>query len=103
MDWTSKEQNRMDYVAQRLGFPQSMFNFTLGIMQDAGELATEIAKKEGVKKLKATDDVSNLDEKIASELADILVWVYQIGSHYNIDVAQGFHNKLDILEKRIYK
>lgn len=101
--WSSKEQNRMDVVKTALSFPQNILNFTLGIMQDSGELATEIAKKEGCKKLKQGDDVSNLDGKIASELADILVWVYQIGSMYNIDVARAFHDKLDIIEKRVFK
>lgn len=101
--WQSCEQCRMDTVAYKLGFPQSMFNFTLGLSQDVGELCTEIAKKEGVKKLKASDDVSNLNEKIGSELADILVWVYQIGTFYGIDVASAYHQKLNIIEKRVFK
>ncbi len=101
--WSTEEQCRMDRVAYTLGFPQSMFNFSLGLMQDAGELATEIAKKEGVKKLKASDDVSNLNEKIGSELADILVWVYQIGTFYGIDVASAYHQKLNVIEKRVFK
>jgi len=101
--WSSEEQNRMTRVAINLGFPQSMFNFTCGLSQDVGELNTEIAKKEGIKKLKASDDVTDLNKKIGSELADILVWVYQIGTFYGIDVSAAFHDKLSVLEGRKYK
>ena len=101
--WQSASQQRMDYVAMALQFPQTMINFISGLSQDVGELNTEIAKKEGFKKLKAEDNVDNLTEKIGSELADILVWVYQIGTYYGIDVDQAFHAKLDKIEKRSFK
>jgi NTP pyrophosphatase (non-canonical NTP hydrolase) len=101
--WSSKAQNRMDLVKSKLNFPQNMMNFVLGIMQDSGELATEIAKKEGCKKLKEGDDTSNLKEKIGFELADLLVWIYQIGSYYGLDVEEIFFKKLEVLEKRVYK
>jgi NTP pyrophosphatase (non-canonical NTP hydrolase) len=96
-------QGKMEMVAITLGFPSDIVNLISGLSQDVGELNTEIAKKEGFKKLKDGDNLDDLDAKIGSELADILIWVFQIGTKYGIDVESAYLKKLNTLLKRTYK
>jgi len=40
------------------------------------------------------------DEDMADELADVLYWLIMLSNHYDIDLTQALHRKMDKNEKK---
>lgn len=68
----------------------------LGIAGEAGEVI------ELVKKMHRSGDFSDPQRisDLRHELADVLTYVCNLAEHYNIDLAQAFHEKQAICEER---
>lgn len=69
-----------------------------GFVGDVGELSTIIMAKHGLR-----NDVDDVDEKLAHELADCLWSIMVLAQKYNVDLAKEFNKTMDHLDKRIDK
>lgn len=96
-------QLEMHRVAEKLGFPQIRENLVSGLIEEVGELAGAIARISGYKKIKAADSMDNLKDNLGKEIADVLVYLFQIGNFFGIDVLYVFQKKLLELQERKYK
>jgi NTP pyrophosphatase (non-canonical NTP hydrolase) len=67
-----------------------------GFVGDVGDLMRIIMAKEGLR-----DDIENIDEKLAHELADCLYCVLVLAKKYNVDIEKSFLNNMDKLDKRL--
>jgi len=102
VQWRTEIQVWNDSLTKRLGFKTDPANSALGLTSEVGELTDIIRKLEGMKKVKE-GDAKATTEALASEIADVLVYLLQIATHYNIDVHNAFLDKKDIIERRTFK
>jgi NTP pyrophosphatase (non-canonical NTP hydrolase) len=97
-------QNKNTEVAVKCGFNQSNISMNVaGLASEVGETVDIIAKLEGWKKIKSTDNLDNLKEKLELEICDLLVYTCHIANHYDIDIEEAFMKKAEILLNRSFK
>lgn len=58
------------------------------LTKQVGELAKQVMIKE--KYYALTDDVTNVDEKLGNEMADVIAQVMRLADHYGIDLEEAF-------------
>lgn len=58
------------------------------LSKQVGELAKQVMIKE--KYYALTDEVPDVDEKMANEMADVIAQVMRLADHYGIDLEQAF-------------
>lgn len=101
-NWKSKLQYMNDSMVRELKFPQNPSNFVAGLAAESGEVCDLVARLEGWKKVKSTDtnykDILKGD--LSSEIADVLVYLLQIASMYDIDVQEALESKIQIIMGR---
>lgn len=86
-------QKKQAEVNSLCGFKSKLVGLGLGISAETGELVDYLAKIEGLKKPKPTDDMSNLREKVADECADVLVYLLQIANELDFDLREVYLKK----------
>ncbi len=101
--WKNDLQNLNDILASEKGFWTSKMGTALGICTEAGELADIVRKLEGDKKVKASDDLSNLEESLKYEIADVMVYLFQLATLYKVDIDEALHEKIQIIYGRTFK
>jgi NTP pyrophosphatase (non-canonical NTP hydrolase) len=70
-------------------------DIALGLIGDVGDLAKLVLAKEGVR------DISDMDAKLAHELADCLWSVLVLARIYEVDLEAAFLETMDELEVKI--
>lgn len=101
MCWINSIQNENDRLAKEAGFLID-YNSTFKLVPEVGELVDTVLKLEGLKKIKSTDDISNLKQELRGEIADVLVLLGQVATHYDIDMEEAFMEKLLKIKKRTF-
>ena len=90
------------YVAQMVrerGFHQETIAETFMLfVEECGELAKEIRKRENVK----TDPMSN-QTNLPHELADIFIYLLDLSNQFGIDLEKAFRDKEEINKKRVWQ
>lgn len=101
--YTNILQIETNNIAKQLGFDGNIPGLVAGLAAECGETLDIISKIECWKKIKSTDETSNLIQKLESEIADVLVYLNQIASAYSIDIEYAFIAKLEKLKSRTFK
>ncbi len=97
-------QARQAEINELCGFSATLPALGLGAAAEVGELADYLAKLSGLKKPKPGDDLNDLKGKIASECADVLVYLLQIANQLDFDLAAVYERKcLKLLERHVPK
>lgn len=91
-----------DRLVDLCGFDMNLPGLIAGLSAECGEVADVVAKMEGWKKIKSSDDITNLKGKLESELADVLVFLLQIASKYSIDIQDAYMRKVDVVKSRTF-
>lgn len=58
------------------------------LSKQVGELAKQVMVKE--KYYALTDEVTDVDERLGNEMADVIAQVMRLASYYNIDLEKAF-------------
>ena len=93
-------QQENEKLVKICGFDSNLPALTSGLAAECGEVCDLVAKIEGWKKIKSTDKIDNLKEDLNGEIADVLVYLCQIASKYEIDIEQAFLDKIDKIKSR---
>lgn len=88
-------------MTRDLSLFKSVYDSVIGLASEVGELGDIVRKLEGGKVTKPTDDLSNMTVKLEDELADVLVYLFQIATHYNVDIECAFKNKVNKIYTRM--
>jgi len=95
-----KPQELQDYVVKKCGFDPALTGIALGAAAETGELADYISKYCGYKKFKPGDDTLELEDKIADECADVLVYLFQIANQLGFNLEKAYRNKCQVVVER---
>lgn len=98
-----KLQRANDKLANDLQLWGDPLNIAAGVCTEAGELIDIVRKMTGGKKVKSTDDTTNLETKLRHEMADVLVYLLQLASLYKIDIEDAYLEKEGIIRSRKFK
>jgi NTP pyrophosphatase (non-canonical NTP hydrolase) len=96
-------QEKQLQITQKCGFHSELPALGLGICAEVGELADYIAKISNLKKSKPGDDINNLQDKIADECADVLVYLLQIANKLEFNLEKAYLQKCEKLLERHVK
>jgi NTP pyrophosphatase (non-canonical NTP hydrolase) len=97
---TNTIQQRNSDLVNICGFDGNLPGLVSGLSAECGEICDLIAKIEGWKKIKSTDKVDSLTKDLEGEIADVLVYLCQIASKYDIDIEQAHSAKIDKIKSR---
>lgn len=101
-DWLSLIQIRNDDLAEQKGFSID-YTSAFRLVPEVGELVDVVLKLEGLKKIKLSDDISDLKADLRGEIGDVLVLLGQVATNYDIDMEAAFMDKYTkILERKFY-
>lgn len=88
----SKMQNMYKEIVQRFSQIELQEWKAEGAMielsKQVGELAKQVMIKE--KYYALTDEVTDVDERLGNEMADVIAQVMRLAMHYNIDLEKAF-------------
>lgn len=96
-------QNENEKLVEICGFNGNLPGLVSGLSAECGEVNDIVAKLEGWKKIKSTDNIENLKEDLSEEIADVLVYLIQIASKYSIDIEEAFIAKIEKIKSRTFK
>ncbi len=88
-------------MTRDLNLFKSVYDSVIGLASEVGELGDIVRKLEGGKVTKPTDDLTNMRGKLEDELADVLVYLFQIATHYGVDIECAFKNKVNKIYTRM--
>jgi NTP pyrophosphatase (non-canonical NTP hydrolase) len=71
-------------------------DYAMGYVGDVGDLMKLVMAKENLR-----ENVEDVDERLAHELADCLYATLVIANYYNIDLEKEFKTTLDRIEARV--
>lgn len=96
----SRLQKYISKVVIKRGFgDESTSDILLLMVEEVGELAKAIRKHIGLK----VDVADNADRRIASELADVLIYLLDLANSCNVDLAKALLEKEAENEKRHWR
>ena len=84
-----------DYERRRYGRSWTDEEIALGFVGDVGDLMKLVQAQNGVR------DLSDVDERLAHELADCLWSILTLADAYDIDLEQAFLRTMDDLEQHL--
>lgn len=97
-------QDQIDHLSKVVGFNQKNHAVNMaGLTAEVGEVADILAKLHFGKKIKDTDNIDNLKEKLALEIADVCVYLVHIATSHDINIEDAVMNKCEIIKKRSFK
>ena len=80
---------------QKYGREWTRENIVEGFVGDVGDLVKLTMAKQGIR------DATDVDEKLAHELADCLWSICVVAHYYDIDLEKSFLDTMNLLEGRI--
>ncbi len=99
--WLSLIQIMNDDLSKHNDFevnPASAFR----MIPEVGELVDAILKHEGMKKIKKSDSIEDIEDEIRDGIGDVLVLLAQVASHYEIDMQEAYIDAYNEVCKRSY-
>lgn len=78
-------------------------NLAMAIAGEAGELAAELQWVDGSASRQLVRDDAELRERVAHEMADILIYLARLADVAGIDAIEAAHEKLGINQSRFPK
>lgn len=102
-EWVNSLQTINDILATDKSLWGSKLGTALGICTEAGELADIVRKLEGDKKIKESDDLTNMKRKLEDEIADVMVYLFQLATLFNVDIDNAFRTKVEVIYSRTFK
>ena len=95
-------QSENEQLVELCGFNGNLPGLVSGLCAETGEIADLVAKIEGWKKIKSTDNIDNLIDDLKGEVADVLVYLCQIATKYEIDIEEAFLDKIEKIKSRTF-